>query len=50
MTDTIPGWDDMEEIDPSQVPDDVLIPGSRPRVDHNKRREVDSTLADVLPE
>lgn len=44
MTDTIPGWDDIEDIEPG----DVAIPGSRPRVDHNKRREVESPI--TLPE
>lgn len=47
MTDAIPGWDDMEEIDASQI-DDVAIPGSRPRVDHTVRRQI--STSPLLPE
>lgn len=35
MTETIPGWDDAEEIDPDQV-SDVSVPGTRPRVQHEE--------------
>lgn len=34
--DLIPGWDDTDDVDPSNVP----VPGSRPRVDHQKRETV----------
>jgi hypothetical protein len=44
--DVIPGWDDADDIEP----DEVEVPGSRPRVDHNKRPAQPMADGDILPE
>lgn len=44
MTTSVPGWDDDIEVDPEDVP----VPGSRPRVDHSKRPVVNT--GPLLPE
>lgn len=46
MPETIPGWDDEEYIEPEEVE----VPGSRPRVDHNKQPAQPIADSDVLPE
>ena len=42
MTETIPGWDDTQAVDPEDVP----VPGSRPRVQHASQEQPERPQTD----